>query len=516
MEEEVRGEHAPHVRRVRDQIRRGRCLLVGRPGVGPQRLGLHEPHGQADGLEGEVPRHAVQGFLGLMEQAGEGVVHEGVQPLHVGAPLAVPQSGVPQEDGRQGVGHAPGDHLLTLQIASEDEGHVAGGGEVGGQAVEVPLVVLHLVRGAAGSAHRPDQTGGHIRQGVLHHEEHVLREAADVVALLEGLHDVQEVGVGAHHALPKDHEGAGQGVGPLHGDPHRDHEVPRLQGAAGAPADGGAGQHIGGVLKGHAGPVGGLLLEDGGEHAGGLVVVHHRRDQVRAGLADEGLPRDPAQVLLHPPHVPDGDAELLADAGVGPRGDGGGGGGGAGPGGQGDAPPLAELLHEEVPALPRLGLAPQHAVHGDEHVRALHSAVHECIASDVMPAADLEPRVVPLQQSDGDPLASHAFQQPFRVMQVEGQSDNPGHWGQRDVPLLKADPHAKNPILFYNIAIRLLHGGSVGAGVRGREGEARDQLPATQPWEKVLFLCWRTVAHQQLPWPQRVGNCHGDSCTRTT
>mmetsp|Transcript_4940 Transcript_4940/g.14552 ORF Transcript_4940/g.14552 Transcript_4940/m.14552 type:complete len:322 (+) Transcript_4940:321-1286(+) len=164
-------EGAPHARVVRDEGRRRLDELVVRRVVGgAQGPRGDESHRRAHRGDGEVVAHAVERPLGVREEALHRVVHQRPQAARVLVARAPPERGVAEEEGGERVGEAARHHLLPLERAAEEQGHVGGRGEGGGEARELRLVVrecrrVHRRLVAALAAAHLGRRGGEARHG---------------------------------------------------------------------------------------------------------------------------------------------------------------------------------------------------------------------------------------------------------------------------------------------------------------------------------------------------------------
>mmetsp|Transcript_15971 Transcript_15971/g.48782 ORF Transcript_15971/g.48782 Transcript_15971/m.48782 type:complete len:345 (-) Transcript_15971:592-1626(-) len=341
-----------------------------------------------------------------------------------------------------------------------------------------------VVRGVAGALHaraEENAAGGaaRVHHGVADDGREVAVEAGLVVALLDGGDDVEQVRVGAREALAVLDERARERVGALHGDGDGHgrvgvgHEVGR------AVADAGTAEHVHGVVHADAHAVRHLLLHDGADDGGLLVLVDHAVHEVLRGRHDEGVRAEAREVLLHALELRDGHLELLADARVGAHRAHGALGRGHAHGGQRDGAALGEAVHEHVPAEAGALLAADDALHGDEHLLALHGAIHERRRERVVARTDAQAGVVALEQGHADALLADAAEQVIRVLALEREADHAGHRRERDVALLERRLDAELAVHHADLAA-VRHGRGVGARARAREAEAGDELAGAQ------------------------------------
>mmetsp|Transcript_28047 Transcript_28047/g.46173 ORF Transcript_28047/g.46173 Transcript_28047/m.46173 type:complete len:373 (-) Transcript_28047:226-1344(-) len=368
-------------------------------------------------------------------------------------------------------------------------------------------MALHVRALHARAEERASKGAEGVAGGVAHHLGQVLVEPLHVVAVLDGQHQVQQVRVAAHQALAVLDQGARQNVSALHRDGDGDSLVGRGQEVGGAVADAGAAHNVHAVVDADAHAICHLLLHDGRDHGGLLVLVDHGVHQTLGGRHDVRVPGDARQRLLHALQLGNGHLELLAHARIGahvrdaalPR--------GHAQGGQRDGPALGQAVHEHVPAVARAVLPAQQLLHGNKHVLALHRAVHERGAQRVVAIAHAQARVVALQQGNADALAAHALQQALGVLHHKGQPHHAGNRRQGDVALLESGAHAQHAVPLLHHA-GVAHAGGVAARRRARQPKAGDQLALGQPRQEVVLLLLRAVPHQQLAGAQRVRHHH--------
>mmetsp|Transcript_19288 Transcript_19288/g.56291 ORF Transcript_19288/g.56291 Transcript_19288/m.56291 type:complete len:330 (+) Transcript_19288:836-1825(+) len=303
------------------------------------------------------------------------------------------QRGVPQVNGPESVGEPSHEQLLELEPSAQSEAKVGRQCEVGAETQELLLVILQelvtVLVGVPGSS-----LGGNGRPESTRHRVEEVGHAMpdDLVELfgegihgllllglgsLKALHEFEHVGMTPRQSLSDDLKGARHDVGPLHRDGDGEAHVGRSQIIPIAEADGRAGRDVHPPLDDAPSELGALLLHDGRDDHGSLVIVHNGVHEVDARDGREAVRSGEGHGLLYAPEFGDGDAELLPDARVRARGGRDVPCGPDGPGGEGYATPFGEALDEHVPSEATPVLPPEDEGHGNPDVLALDGPVHE-------------------------------------------------------------------------------------------------------------------------------------------
>ena len=206
----------------------------------------------------------------------------------------------------------------------------------------------------------------------------------------------------ADRALPEHDQIAGQDVGALHGDADR-HRAIEIAEVVLRPVDHGlAAMDVHGVVDRDPHPLGGLQLHDAGNDRGMMALVERRAGQPPRGVEQIGGAGDARQRLLDAFELADGNAELLADAGIGAGGARGIGRAGGRERRQRDAAAGGERRHQHLPALAEPLLPADDVVDRDEDVAAPVRAVLEHLHRRQMAVADLDAGQMGRDQRDGD------------------------------------------------------------------------------------------------------------------
>ena len=180
----------------------------------------------------------------------------------------------------------------------------------------------------------------------------------------------------AHGPLAEDHQGAGQNIGALDGDRHRQCVVGRSHEVARAELDGAPTDHVHAAIDQVAHALGGVVFGHGRQHPGGAI-FQAAGDQLAHGLQGIGAGGDFRCRFLHALELADFHVELAAYARKGAHGEVTHFATSGGQRWQRDAPPRSQAFDQHAPALPRHLRAADNPVRGDEHVLALDRAIHE-------------------------------------------------------------------------------------------------------------------------------------------
>ena len=128
-----------------------------------------------------------------------------------------------------------------------------------------------------------------------------------------------------------------------------------------------------------------------------------------------------------------------------------------------------------------------------------------------VPPADAHPRRVTRDERTGDAEVGTLAEQPLGIEHAEGEPDDGGYRGERDVALGEAqsyaDDLAPDPAAAANMA-GVRNRGGIGAGAGSGEREAGNLLAAGEPRQEVLALLVRAVVQDQLGRAERVRH-HG-------
>ena len=312
--------------------------------------------------------------------------------------------------------------------------------------------------------------------------------------------------------MPVDDQRAGQDVGAFHRDADGNADVRAPDDVPGPPADGGAGEHVHGVVDDGAHVFRQVGLDDGGQHGGFLARVHGAAGEDPGGVHVVRPGGGAGQGLLDALEAADGHVELLAHGAVGAGRPHRQLGGAHRQRRQRDRAALRQAFHEHAPALAYALPAADDGVHGHEHARAEYGAVGKGDAHGVVMPADVNAGQAGRDQGTRDAQVFLAAQQPVGIEGAEGQADDGGDRGQGDVALRPVEAEAEDFLAFVGIPADdagAAGGRRVAAGLGLGEGEARDVLAPGQAGQVVILLLVRPVVQQQFPRPQGVGN-HDD------
>ena len=235
------------------------------------------------------------------------------------------------------------------------------------------------------------------------------------------------------------------------------------------------------------------------------------KDSVR-GVHLIGPPGDACECGLDPFEITDRPAELRAYPGIGP-----------GIAGrqfaaacrerrQGDTATLRERLHEHPPALADPVSAADDPIDRDEDTAPDQGSVLEGDAERQVAAPALDAGRVAWDQGEGEAGLRIVAEQPVRVGQAEGQSDQRRDRSQGDVAFVEIDPDPERGAALEDAAAHdpdVRRRGRVAAGLWAGQCEAGDLIAAGQAREPAVTLGLGAVAQQQLGRPQAVGHHHG-------
>ncbi len=248
----------------------------------------------------------------------------------------------------------------------------------------------------------------------------------------------------AYRPLPEDHQGAGQDVGALHGDGHR-------QGLVGAPeivgrthADAAPAMHVHGIVDDLAHRFGQVVLDHGRDHRWPFAGIQGGHGQATATIHQIGQAADTRQRLLHPFEPADGQMELAAYPRIGARGKTGQLAATGAQRRQRYTAPDRKPLDQHAPSIADLCLTADQPRHRDEHVSAAVRAVLEGRARGVVATADVDTRRTRRNQGAGDAQILDLAQQMVRIVGVKGQPQQRGHRAQRDIALVPVDAEAQH------------------------------------------------------------------------
>ena len=145
-----------------------------------------------------------------------------------------------------------------------------------------------------------------------------------------------------------------------------------------------------------------------------------------------------------PSNLPIGDAELLADAGIGAGGARRIGGAGGRQRRQRDAAAGGERRHQHLPALAEAFLPADDVVQRDEDVAAPVRAVLEHLHRRQMAMADLDAGEMGRDQRDGDAEVFLLAHQMIGIIGLEGEAQQRRDRAERDVALVPVQPQAQH------------------------------------------------------------------------
>ena len=315
--------------------------------------------------------------------------------------------------------------------------------------------------------------------------------------------------MGADRALAEDDQVARQDVGALDRDGDGHGAVERAQIITGAVDHGAAGMDVHRVVDRAAHALGGVVLHDARDHRRLDALVQRGASQAPGGLHQVGIARQPRQPFLHALELADGDAELLAHAGVHAGGVRAHRGGGGRQRRQRNAAARRQRAHQHLPAVSgALGAADQR-VQRYEHVAPIVGAVLEDLHGGQVAASDLHARRFGRHQRDRYADILGAAEDAVRVRHLESQAQHRRHRSQRDVALVPVQPDADQfaPIdLLAADHAGIHHGRGVRSGLGTGQAEARHLAAIRQPWQPVVALRRRAKLHQQFTGAQGIGH----------
>ncbi|MNI21180.1 hypothetical protein D3C73_746910 [compost metagenome] len=430
------------------------------------------------------------------------------------------EHGAGHVDVAQHVAQATGQRFLELQLAAErhhrDVGHQRQVGRVAVQLAEVAAGV-GVARGSAEA--RAGQAEPERTHGVGDAEADVAEQAAvevlqagTGVGVLRGLHFLQHPRVAEDRTLAEDQQAAGHDVGPFHGDRDRC-GLPAAAGEVARPQDDAlAADHVHHVRDHFTAHVGAVVLGDRRRHRRHVTAVHSGSGGLRQRADLVRLATNAGQRFFHAFEAADRQAELLADTCVGTGHHRAGLGTAAGGGGQGDRAADGQALVEHVPALAGLLGAADQLGQRDENILATDRAVLEGRVEREMATADFHTGGVTRQQGQGDADIAGGADQAIRVVHAEGQADQRGYRGQRDVALVEGELDAEDllavPLALADDAVIGDRGG-VRAGERTGQAEAGHFAAIGQARQVLVFLFLGAVMVEQLTRAQRVRYANG-------
>ncbi len=420
----------------------------------------------------------------------------------------------------QHVTEASGNPLLALELAPQGaHRHVRQERQIGGEAGKLLVVALGLILvrrgGEAGAGEAQPEAAHQVADGKAHVAEHRLVEVLESLLLVRvagGQHLGQHVGVAADGPLTVDDHAAGQDVGSLDGDRDGGALIAAGQVVVRTHADGLAAVDVHGVDDALLGTVGEVVLDDGGDDRGFLAEIDAGHRQLGGGAHDVGVAAQTGQRLFNPFHLADGQLELATDAAVGAGGQGQHLDAAGAVGGQGDAATDGETLHQHAPALAGHGRAADDEVERHEHLVATGRTVLERHVEGEVTTTDLDPVDVGGDEGAGDAEILFVTQQVIRVAQLEGQPQDGGDGGKRDIALVPGEAHAEHlfpfPLPFANDA-EVGDGARIRSRFRAGQGETGDLLADGQAGQIVVFLLLGAVVLQQLTRAEGVGHADG-------
>jgi len=145
-------------------------------------------------------------------------------------------------------------------------------------------------------------------------------QSARAIFIAQRVHFGEQIRVRADRALPKHDEIAGEDIGALHRDADRHRAVEAAHIVLRAVDDGLAAMDVHGVVDHDAHPLGGMQLHDPGDDRRMMALIESGTCQPPRGVDQIGRAGDAGERLLDAFELGDGNAELLADAGIGTRG----------------------------------------------------------------------------------------------------------------------------------------------------------------------------------------------------
>ena len=187
-------------------------------------------------------------------------------------------------------------------------------------------------------------------------------------AVAERVHLLQQIGMRADRALPEHDQIAGQDIGALDGDADRHRTIEIADVILRAVDHRLAAMDVHGVVDRDPHPLGGVQLHDPGNHRGMMALVERRAGQPPRRVEQIGGAGDARERLLDAFELADGDAELLADAGIGAGGARGIGRARGRQRRQRNAAAGGERRHQHLPALAEPLLPADDVVHRNEDV----------------------------------------------------------------------------------------------------------------------------------------------------
>jgi len=303
----------------------------------------------------------------------------------------------------------------------------------------------------------------------------------------------------AHGALAEDDHAAGEDVGALDRDRHRDGTIRDGEVVVRTLADTTPAVNIHGIVDHGAKALAVVMLEHRRDDAGLFAGVERGQRQQPRRVHHVGIAADARQRLLDALEAPDGQMELVPHPGIG-----------AGQARaelaaarperrQRDAAPGRQAFHEHGPAVAQALAPADDPIQRDEDVRAAVGPVHEGRAERVVALADGDAGRGRGDERAGDAEIRLAAEQPVRVVRAEGEPQHRGHRPQGDVALFPVGAQAE-----YGFAVvlapadhaRVRDRGRIRAGVRARERETRDLAAIGQARQVVLLLPLGAVGEQ--------------------
>ncbi|MGY3293863.1 hypothetical protein ACVWW3_000358 [Bradyrhizobium sp. LM2.9] len=336
-------------------------------------------------------------------------------------------------------------------------------------------------------------------------------EPAFTVGIGKRIHLVEQIRMRADGALPEHDEIAGEDIGTLDGDADRDSAVEIAEIVLRTVDHGLAAMDVHGVVDRGAHPLGRVQLHDAGDDGGMDASVQRGASEPPCRVELIGGADDAGERLLDALELGDGDAELLADAGIGAGGAGGIGGAGRGQRWQRDAAAGGERRHQHLPALPQPLLAADDIVERDEDVVAPVRAVLEHLHRRQMAMADFDAGQIGRDQRHADAELFLIADEMIGVMGFEGEAQERRDRPERDVTLVPVEPEADD-LAALEIALAddagVDHRGRIGSGFRAGETEAGNVVAVGKTRQPALLLLLGAEVHQELAGAQRVRDHH--------
>ena len=251
----------------------------------------------------------------------DGIAHNG--QIFFGAALVFKafQHGAGDKEVGQNIAQACGNFLFKLKAAAEAEhAHVGHQRKVCGQARHLAVVAGGFFaalgcRSESTVGEREPEAAESIGEGEVQVAAECFFEGFGIIVHGRA-HFFQHKRMAANRALAEDNHAAGEDIRAFHSDGHGNGLVGCGQIVARAQHHGAATVNIHRVIQGFAHAFGVVVFQNRRNHAGFFAAVERGERQILGGFHLIGIHADARKSFVHAFKFADGQAELVADAGI--------------------------------------------------------------------------------------------------------------------------------------------------------------------------------------------------------